>query len=136
MAVTSSCLLNDFLEKVVKAIGDVDTPDPATWLGMGVGDDNTPAVATQHVLVGNAIYVTVIPTYEVSYKVVFNHEFTYAEIHTTLTADTIKEYCVCKSNTEYIEGDLMCRVVVDNVVLGEGEKYDLTFKLEAEDSTP
>lgn len=136
MAVTSSCLLNDFLEKVAKAIGDISSPDPATWLGMGVGDDNTAADPAQHTLIGNAIYVTVTPTYEASYKAVFSHEFTYAEINGTLTADTIKEYCVTKSNTEYASGDLMCRVVVDNVVLGVGEKYDLTFKLEAEDSTP
>ena len=135
MAVTSSCLLNDFLEKVVKIIGDVDTPDPANYLGMGVGDDDTPAVATQHILIGNAIYVTVTPTYAASYKVVFNHEFTYAEINGTLIADTIKEYCVTKNNTEYASGDLMCRVVVDDVVLGEGEKYDLTFTLEAKETT-
>ena len=135
MAVTSSCLLNDFLEKVVKAIGNVSSPDPSTWLGMGVGDDDTPAVATQHTLVGNAIYVSVTPTYEASYKVVFNHSFTYAEINGTLTADTIKEYCVTKNNTEYASGDLMCRVVVDDVVLGVGEKYDLTFKLEAKETT-
>ena len=136
MAVTSSAILNDFLEKVVKAIGNISSPDPATWLGMGVGDDNTAADATQHTLIGNAIYVTVTPTYEASYKAVFNHAFTYAEITGTLTANTIKEYCVCKSNTEYASGDLMARVVVDPVVLGEGEKYDLTLKLQAEDSTP
>lgn len=135
MAVTSSKILNDFLEKVVKVIGDVGTPDPATWLGMGVGDDDTAAAATQHTLIGNAIYVTVAPTYEASYKGVWNHEFTYAEINGTLTADTIKEYCVCKSNTEYASGDLMCRVVVDPVVLGVGEKYDLSFKLEAKETT-
>lgn len=130
MAVTSSCLLNDFLEKVVKAIGDVSSPDPSTWLAMGVGDDGTAAQATDHTLIGNAFYTTVTPTYEASYKVVYNHEFTYAEV-SGLTARTIKEYCVNKNNTEYASGDLMCRVVVDDVVLGEGEKYDLTFKLEA-----
>jgi len=135
MAVKSSCLLNDFLEKVVKAIGDVDTPDPANYLGMGVGDDGAAAAATQHTLgpTGgfHAIYVTVTPTYEASYKVVFNHAFTYDEINPDLTANTIKEYCVCKNNTEFASGDLMCRVVVDDVVLGVGEQYDLTFKLEA-----
>ncbi len=135
MAVTSSALTTDFLEKVVKAIGNVSSPDPATWLAMGVGDDSTGAQASDHTLVGNAIYVTVTPTYSASYKVVFNHEFTYAEIHGTLTADTIKEYCVTKNNTEYASGDLMMRAVVDDVVLGVGESYDLTFTLEAEDST-
>jgi len=136
MAVTSSKILNDFLEKSVKAIGDVDTPDPATWLAMGVGDDNTAADATQHTLIGNAFYTTVAPTYEASYKGVWNHEFTYAEVHSIpLTNDTIKEYCVTKSNTEYASGDLMVRVVVDPIVLGEGEKYDLTFKLEAKETT-
>lgn len=135
MAVKSSALLEDFLEKVVKAIGDVDTPDPATWLAMGVGDDDTGAAAGNHTLVGNAIYVTVTPTYSASYKVVFNHEFTWAEIEATLTADTIKEYCVTKNNTEFASGDLMMRAVVDDVVLADGETYDLTFTLEAEDST-
>jgi len=136
MAVTSSAILQDFLEKVVKAIGNVDSPDPTTWLAMGAGDSDTPAAATDHTLIGNAIYVTVTPTYEADYKVVYNHQFTYAEIHGTLTADTIKEICVTKSNTEYASGDLMMRAVVDPVVLGDSEdKYDFTFKLEAEDST-
>lgn len=134
MAVKSSAILNDFLEKIVKVIGNVSSPDPANWQGMGVGDDSTAADATQHTLIGNAFYTAVTPTYEASYKVVFNHEFTYAEI-SGLTARTIKEYCVCKNNTEYASGDLMCRVVVDDVVLGEGEKYDLTFKLEAKETT-
>ncbi len=136
MAVTSSALLNDFLEKLPKAIGNVSSPDPVTWLGMGVGDDSTVAAAANTTLIGNAIYVTVTPTYSASYKVVFNHEFTYAEINGTLTANTIKEYCVTKNNTEFASGDLMMRAVVDNVVLGVGESYDLTFTLEAEDSTP
>lgn len=135
MALLSAKILNDFLEKSVKAIGNVSSPDPATWLGMGVGDDNTAAAATQHTLIGNAIYVTVTPTYLASYKVVYNHEFTYAEINGTLTADTIKEYCVCKNSTEYASGDLMVRAVIDDVVLGVGEKYDLTFTLEAKETT-
>lgn len=135
MAVTSSKILNIFLEKVVKAIGDIDSPDPTTWLGMGVGDDDTAAAAGQTSLIGNAIYITVAPTYEASYKGVWNHEFTYDEVNPDLTNDTIKEYCVCKSNTEYASGDLMVRVVVDDVVLGEGEKYDLTLKLEAKETT-
>ncbi len=135
MAVTSSAILTDFLTALPKVIGDVSSPDPATWLAMGVGDDSTGAQAADHTLVGNAIYVTVTPTYSASYKVVFNHEFTYAEINGTLTADTIKEYCVTKNNTEFASGDLMMRAVVDNVVLGVGESYDLTFTLEAEDST-
>ncbi len=135
MAVTSSAILTDFLTALPKVIGNVSSPDPATWLAMGVGDDSTGAQAADHTLVGNAIYVTVTPTYSASYKVVFNHEFTYAEINGTLTADTIKEYCVTKNNTEFASGDLMMRAVVDNVVLGVGESYDLTFTLEAEDST-
>ena len=133
MAVKSSAILNIFLEKVVKAIGDIDSPDPVTWKGMGVGDADTAAAAGQTSLIGNAIYVTVAPTYEASYKGVWNHEFTYAEINGTLTADTIEEYCVCKSNTEFASGDLMVRVVVDPVVLGVGEKYDLTLKLESQE---
>ncbi len=135
MAVIASALLDDFLEKVVKAIGDVSSPDPATWLAMGVGDSSTAVSSSDATLAGNAIYVTVTPTYESDYKVVFNHEFTWAEIEATLTADTIKEYTVCKSNTEYAAGDLMCRVTVNPVVLADGETYDLTFKLEAKEST-
>ena len=136
MAVTSSAILNSFLEKVVKIIGNVSSPDPANYLAMGVGDDSTVAAAANTTLIGNAIYVTVTPTYSASYKVVFNHEFTYAEVNGTLTANTIKEYCVTKNNTEFASGDLMMRAVVDDVVLGVGESYDLTFTLEAEDSTP
>jgi len=136
MAVKSSFILNDFLEKVVKAIGNVDSPDPTTWLAMGAGDCSTIAAATDHTLLGTAVYVTVTPTYEANYKVVYNHQFTYAEVNGAgLSANTIQEICVNKSNTEYASGDLMMRGVVDPVVLGEGEKYDFTFKLEAEDST-
>ncbi len=136
MAVKSSAILTDFLTALPKVIGDVSSPDPATWLAMGVGDDSTGAQAADHTLVGNAFYVTVTPTYSASYKVVYNHEFTYAEVNGAgLTANTIKEYCVTKNNTEFASGDLMMRAVVDDVVLGVGETYDLTFTLEAEDST-
>lgn len=136
MAVTSSKILNDFLEKVVKAIGDISSPDPITWKGMGVGDDDTAAVAGQTSLIGTAFYTAVTPAYEASYKGVWNHAFTYAEVNGAgLAANTIKEYCVCKSNTEFASGDLMVRVVVDDVVLGVGETYNLTFKLEAKETT-
>ena len=118
MAVTSSKILNDGLEKVAKILGNVAAPDPANYLGMGVGDNNTAADVAQQGLIGNAIYVTVVPTYEASYKCVFNHDFTYGEINETLAADTIKEYCICKNNTEFAAGDLFLRAVVDDIVLG------------------
>ena len=135
MAVTSSVILNTGLEKVAKILGNVSAPDPANYLGMGVGDDNTAADATQVGLIGNAIYVTVAPTYEADYIVVFNHDFTYAEITGVLTANTIKEYCITKNNTEYASGDVFMRGVVDPVVLGSGEHYDCTEQVEVKETT-
>jgi len=135
MAVTSSAILNTGKEKVAKILGNIDTPDPANYQGMGVGDDDTAASASDTTLKGNAIYVSVTPTYEADYKCVWNHDFTYAEIHGTLTADTIKEYCICKNNTEHASGDLFMRGVVDPVVLGSGEHYDLTEKCEIKETT-
>jgi len=120
MAVKSSALLTYAIENIGLAIGAVSGTTLTTYAAMGVGDNGTAASAGQTTLLGNAIYASVTATGTTS-LITWNHQFTYSDIHGTLTDDTIREYCVNRSSTQYGEDDLLVRTVVDDVKLGEGE---------------
>lgn len=123
MAKVSSAILNDALENVAKMIGDV-SPAVANYKGMGAGESDTGAQATDHDLLGSDThYNDVTPTYEASYKTVWQSAFLYADF----TGHIIKELVVCQSAANHLNKSLL-RMTIDAITLNAGEQVTFLIK--------
>ena len=123
MAKVSSAILNDALENVAKMVGDV-SPTVANYKGMGAGESDTAAAATQHDLLGSDThYNDVTPTYEADYKTVWQSVFLYADF----TGHIVKELMICQSSANHLNKSLL-RMTIDAVTLGEGEQVTFIVK--------
>lgn len=124
MAKISSAILNDALENCARLLGDV-SPTVANYKGMGAGEDATEADATDTNLIGTDIhYNAVTPTYEASYKTVWQSTFLYADLP---TGHTIRELVICKDSGGAINTSLL-RMTIDAITLNEGEQVTLIIK--------
>lgn len=124
MAEVSSAILNDALANVAKILVD-DSPDFDHYGGMGAGEDNTGAVATQHDLLGSEThYDDVAGAYEASYKATWQNTFSYGD----LTSHVYKELVICQDNANHLNLCL-CRFTYDAITLGAGETLTFTVKV-------
>ena len=123
MAKVSSAILNDALENVAKMIGNV-SPAVAYYAGMGAGESDTEAAATDHDLKGtDTHYNDVTATYEVDYITVWQSAFLYADF----TGHIIKELVVCQSAANHLNKSLL-RMTIDAITLAVGEQVTLIIK--------
>lgn len=124
MAKVSSCILNDALANVARVICN-DSPVSANYAGMGAGEDNTGAVATQHDLIGSEThYDAVAGAYEASYKATWQNTFSYGD----LTSHIYKELVICEDNANHLN-KCLCRFTYDAITLGSGETLTFTVKI-------
>lgn len=123
MAKVSSCILNDALENVAKIICN-DSPAVANYAGIGAGESDTAAAATQHDLIGSEThYDAVAGAYEASYKATWQNTFSYGD----LTSHVYKELVICQDDTNHLN-KCLCRFTYDAITLGSGETLTFTVK--------
>lgn len=123
MAKVSSCILNIALENVAKMLGDV-SPTVANYKGMGAGNSDTGAQNTDTDLIGGEThYDDVTPTYEASYKTVWENTFAYAD----LASHIFKELAICQSAAAHAS-KCLTRMTYDAITLGVGETLTFTVK--------
>lgn len=102
-----------------------DSPEFDHYKGVGAGEDNTAAVATQVSLQGSDIHVDdVSGSYEADYKAKWENTFSYGD----LTGHIYKELIVCWSASYYYNYSL-CRFTYDAITLGSGESVTFTTKV-------
>lgn len=124
MAQVSSAMLNDALENIARILC-ADSPTVANYAGMGAGNSDTAAAATQHDLLGGEThYNDVTGAYEASYKGTWQSTFAYAD----LTSHIFKELVVCQSAANH-NNKCACRITYDAVTLGDGETITYTVKI-------
>ncbi|NVM23684.1 MAG: hypothetical protein HWN68_18140 [Desulfobacterales bacterium] len=122
MAKVSSAILQDALTNVAKLI-----PNAAgnyQYMGMGAGENDTAAAATQHDLLGSDThYNDAVGIYEADYKTVWQSTFLYADF----TGHIIKELVICQSSILHANLCLL-RMTIDAVTLNEGEQVTFIIK--------
>lgn len=123
MAKISSAILNDAFENVARLLGDV-SPVVANYKGMGAGENATEAADTDTDLIGSEThYNEVTPTYEASYKTVWESVFFYADF----ASHVIEEILICESASNHA-GKSLLRMVIDAITLTEGEQVTFIIK--------
>lgn len=122
MAKISSAILNDAKTNVAKLIAAVATGH--AYAGMGAGESDTAAAATQHDLLGSDLhYNDMTGTYEADYKSVWQSTFLYADF----TGHIIKELVICESAANH-ENKSLLRMTIDAVTLALDEQVTFIIK--------
>ena len=120
-------MLNDSLENVARILCN-DTVVSATYDGMGVGESDTAAAATQHDLLGAETHYNgagdVTNAYEASYKATWVSTFDFDD----LTSNVYEELVVCESAAQHLN-KCLCRFTYDAITLGAGESIIYTVKV-------
>ena len=123
MAKISSAILNDALENVAKMIANA-SPAVAYYAGMGAGESDTEAQATDHDLLGDDThYNDADGSYEANYKTVWRSIFLYDD----LAGHTIKELVICQSPANHANKCLL-RMVIDAIGLEVDEQVSIIIK--------
>lgn len=123
MARISGTILNDGLANVARIIGD-DSPDPASYAGMGAGESDIAAVRTQHDLQGTDVhYDNILAVYESPYKILWQNTFAYEDF----TGGILNEVVICGSESEHAEKSLL-RLTFTTITLVGGETVTLAVK--------
>jgi len=122
MAKISSAILNDAKTNVAKLLPSV--AGNHDYAGMGAGEDDTAAAATQHDLLGSDLhYNDVTGTYEADYKSVWQSTFLYADF----TSHVIEELIICESAASHNNKSLL-RMTIDAVTLAADEQVTFIIK--------
>jgi len=125
MAKVSSAILNDALENWARRICNDAPAGPTYYAGMGAGESDTEAAATDHDLLGvDTCYKDVAGTYEDNYKSVWQSIFLYADLP---VGHTIKELVICQSSILH-ENLCLLRMTINAIALNEGEQATFICK--------